>query len=242
MRLLALDRGNTNLDAALFENGGITATVKLAPEKFDELERTVSEFDVKQVVFSSVVPTWSDQAREFFDYMGIKYLEVGAGINLPFKLLVKNPESLGPDRISLAAGARKLGYESAVIVDAGTAVTVDLLTENGFEGGTIFPGMGLLIQALREGTARLKDINTVGDIIIPPGKDTQEAVSAGVFWGLVGAVNSLIRKTVGGRTEGTGIILTGGYAGKITRFIEYEHIYVEDLIFQGLYDLFLLNE
>ena len=241
MRVLVMDRGNSSLKAAVFMEDRIVENVKLDVKGPDELMNVISESSADRVVFSSVVPAWSEEVRSLLISMGVDFLEVSHRIKLPFELLVDNPATLGSDRISLAAGAKKLGFKEAVIIDVGTAITVDFLSELGFEGGAIFPGPSLIVEALRNGASRLKNVSVDG--MKPsrlPGRNTEEAVSSGVFWGTVGAVKELLIRTKSGGKNGE-VLLTGGYAPLLSGYIEPTPTMLPDLLFQGLYFLDLLN-
>ena len=173
--ILALDRGNDALKAALFDSGTIIGKWREAggrPE--DSLRRIAAELArdsaraagaglskadrallldairgsvmFHSVVFSSVDPRWTEAMRRVLDRMGAsRVLEVSAKIEFPFGILVERPAKTGPDRLAAAAGVIAAGEREAIIVDAGTAITVDVLSKRGFLGGAIFPGAGCCI-------------------------------------------------------------------------------------------------
>jgi type III pantothenate kinase len=126
----------------------------------------------------------------------------------------REPERVGADRLYAAAGAAELLGVSALVVDAGTALTVDALRIAGgsraFLGGAIAPGPDLLAHALHSGTARLPRIeprpgaHALGTV-------TEEALAAGVGVGFRGAAAALVEEV--GREAGLGaapVVLTGG--------------------------------
>ena len=138
---------------------------------------------------------------------------------LGLKVTVDFPEKVGIDRLlnGVAANSGRQPGESAVVVDSGTATTVDRVSAEGaFEGGAILPGFELAGLSLHRYTALLPQIvpeelrqNDLDPL--PLGKNTREAIRSGIFWGQVGAVRELVRRLVptGRRLN---LLLTGGGA------------------------------
>lgn len=128
----------------------------------------------------------------------------------------RTPETVGADRLYAARGAFELLGTAAIVVDAGTAVTVDALEVDAgsgaprFLGGAIAPGPRLLAEALAHGTARLPLVQLRG-AVDALGRDTAAAIASGVVHGLRGAVRELaarIAKEAG--IEGAPLVVTGG--------------------------------
>ncbi|MCX5753975.1 MAG: type III pantothenate kinase, partial [Candidatus Krumholzibacteria bacterium] len=220
--ILALDRGNESLKAALFDSGRIVGKWReegASPEdslrgiaralaldsaraagaglsKKDRallLDAILGSVMFHSVVFSSVDPRWTKGIKRALDRMGAsRVLEISAKIEFPFEILVEKPSKVGPDRLAAAAGVIAAGAREAIIVDAGTAITVDVLSKKGFLGGAIFPGTGLLYRALRDGTAALPLVTGRGGAADPPGRNTRDAIVAGVEGGAAGAVRELV--------------------------------------------------
>ena len=244
MKVLTIDKGNTNCKFAIFEDGRLDR--RGIRNDMEELEVLIWEIRPDMVSFSSVVPEWSRDIKKRLDISGFPYKEMSSDVKLPFKLLVDEPRRLGPDRIALACGARYLGFDRAVIVDAGTALTVDLLSENGFEGGAIFPGPELLIKALSTGTALIGNVEFSDKVPVLPARNTSDAVRAGSFWGFIGAVNSLVLSMVS-KIDGMigwdkkAVLISGGHAGWVVEHLEPEIKKLadieKDLIFYGLYSI-----
>ena len=239
-RVLLLDRGNLSLKSAIAESGELRDVQRSDPGKVaDLIGAAIESDDISGVSFSSVVPEWGGKVRLLLGRSGIdRIVEIRHDIALPFRLGVESPERLGADRIAAAAGASARGAQEAVIVDAGTAVTVDLLSEGLFHGGAIFPGAAMLSLALHEQTAALPLVSGTNILSELPGRSTEAAISAGITWGLVGAVRELVRRTA---RPGAPIWLTGGDCALFAGELEGE-IHVEpDLVLIGLLDLFGRN-
>lgn len=130
------------------------------------------------------------------------------------------PDRVGIDRLCGAAAAAlvKAPHRAAIVVDCGTAATVDMLAVDGtFLGGAILPGPALMARALADGTSKLPEVAALGTSSPPamPGRSTHEAIAAGIGFGIQGAVARLVaegRAALGGDAE---VILTGGWRGAV---------------------------
>jgi len=134
---------------------------------------------------------------------------------LPLQVGVDEPERVGVDRLlnAVAATAKLPPHQPAILVDAGSAVTVDWLDEEHvFRGGSIFPGVRLMTRALHDYTAQLPDVQIGPPAPALPGRSTIPAIQAGVFWAVVGGVEKIIdrlRRSAPGMPH---VFLTGGDA------------------------------
>ena len=157
---------------------------------------------------------------------------------IPVTLLVDQPDAVGLDRVLNALAAVRLyPHQNVIIVDSGTATTIDLVSMDGsFCGGTILPGLRLSAIALHDYTARLPMIDVdVQNSVSPqlPGKDTESAIRAGVFWGQVGAIREIVDRI--GRTCGDHpiVVFTGGGSRLLNSHFERAET-VEALALHGL--------
>jgi type III pantothenate kinase len=138
--------------------------------------------------------------------------------DLPLEVAVAEPHRVGIDRLAAAAAAgmvRRPGC-GAIIVDCGTAATVDLLSPEGvFLGGAIMPGPALMARALAEGTSRLPAVAAMEHAMEAPpdmpGRSTQDAIVAGIGWGTRGAIGRLVAEARASLGEDVDVILTGGW-------------------------------
>jgi type III pantothenate kinase len=132
---------------------------------------------------------------------------------LPLRVLLERPDHVGVDRLldAVAANSRRRGGTPAVVVDAGSAVTVDLVDAAGaFAGGVIMPGFRLMAQALHDYTALLPLVPPPTRPPDVPGVSTPKAVEAGVYYSVVGGIRALIgeyAKALGATPQ---LFLTGG--------------------------------
>ena len=127
--------------------------------------------------------------------------------DLPLEVKLPRPDMVGVDRLldALAANALRQPGRPAVVVDVGTAVTVDLVSAAGaFLGGAILPGIAMSARALHEFTDLLPLVD-FSELAAPPpalGTETEAAMRSGLFWGAVGGVRELIGQLAGGAAPG----------------------------------------
>ncbi|MEK6237796.1 MAG: type III pantothenate kinase [Planctomycetales bacterium] len=137
--------------------------------------------------------------------------------DLPLRIDVDEPERVGMDRLASAVAANRLRdpNRAAVVVDVGTAITVDLVSAEGsFQGGAVMPGLGTAAAALHSLTDLLPLIDPAGLKTPPPalGTNTRDAMNAGLFWGAIGGTRELIAQLAKPLTTKPHVFLTGGPA------------------------------
>lgn len=135
---------------------------------------------------------------------------------LPIEINVKYPEKVGIDRLLSAVAANQLRAtgQAALVVDSGTATTVNLVDEEGiFQGGAILPGLRLSAKALHEYTQLLPRVGldefetqSKG----PVGKDTREAIRSGLYWGQLGAIRELSQRMLADHPNALRLLTGGG--------------------------------
>lgn len=231
---LIVDIGNTRVKYALME--GASCLVLYSTADF-ELE-VVREFLLKAsgvVQWAIVSSTRSDEepVADALRGLGLQVLCFTADCPVPLKNDYLTPQTLGRDRLAAAVGADTLYPGRAMlIVDFGTAITCDLVTEQTFRGGFISPGMQLRLRALNDYTARLP-------LVAPPsetlwvGRTTEEAISQGVEQGIVGEIEGHIAR-FGEKFDDLLIIFTGGDAKHFVKRIKNTIFADCDLVLLGL--------
>ena len=147
-----------------------------------------------------------------------------------------DPETItGLDRLLNAAAAWDRLKQACVVVDAGTAVTVDFVDGVGtFQGGAIAPGARMQLAALHEHTAALPTIDFVRPDPDPFGKNTRQAMLQGVFHGIRGLVWRLVEQYATAYGAFPQVIATGGDAATIFEGDELVNAIVPDLTLQGI--------
>jgi type III pantothenate kinase len=140
--------------------------------------------------------------------------------DLPCLPAVAEPHRVGIDRLAAgaAAAAVKPRDSGVIVVDCGTAATVDLIAADGrFLGGAILPGPTLMARALAQGTSKLPEVRALEHADPPamPGGNTGEAIAAGIGWGMRGAIAELVARSRLALGPSTPVLLTGGWSGAI---------------------------
>ena len=157
---------------------------------------------------------------------------------LPLEIHVEHPQHVGADRLLAAVAVNHLraANRPAIVVDAGTAITVDLVSADGaFEGGVILPGFRLTAQSLAEGTDLLPHVDHDPAADPPPvvGKSTAAAIRSGLFWGQVGAVRELTQRIAGELASPPQLFVAGGDAERLAAFLPQARV-VPELVLAGI--------
>lgn len=158
--------------------------------------------------------------------------------DLPWPPALPEPQRVGIDRLAAAAAAAvvKPEAEGAIIVDCGTAATVDMVAADGrFLGGAILPGPTLMARALAQGTSKLPEVWALEHADPPalPGRNTREAIAAGIGWGMRGAIAELVARGRLVLGPSAPVILTGGWSRAILPAVPGA-TEMPDLVLQGI--------
>jgi type III pantothenate kinase len=234
------DVGNTRIKWGRCLDGQVADVLALAaddPRAWAEPLRSWNLGAGSRWAIASVVPRRSDQLARWLEKQGARVRRVDDPRTLPLRTRVLNPQGVGMDRLlnAVAVNRRRRQHAPAVIVDAGSAVTVDLVDRDGvFAGGAIFPGHRLMAQALHEHTALLPLIEVCGSTA-PPGSDTQAAMKAGIYWTVAGGIEKLIRQYQHSVQHDLDVFLTGGDAALFSRDIgRADAVLWPDMTLEGL--------
>ena len=249
--LLAIDVGNTNIVLGVFDGSTLLQSWRLTTRR----ERTADELGlladglfaharidksrVRGIILGSVVPPLTGTTRAMVErYFGLKALTIEPGTKTGMPILYDNPAEVGADRIVNGIAAyEQFGKASGrplVVVDFGTATTLDAITSKGeYLGGAICPGVEISADALFGRAARLPriDVSKPARVI---GRTTVGAMEAGLFYGYVGMVEGLVRRMseeLGGNALS---VATGGLADVIAPETALIHHVAPDLTLQGL--------
>jgi type III pantothenate kinase len=171
-------------------------------------------------VLASVQPQRCDRLRLWLASQGEGVEEIRCAAQLPLTVALEHPDRAGIDRLLNAVAAKEVlrRGEPAILVDAGSAVTVDWLdSEHAFRGGSIFPGLRLMTEALHQYTALLPLVSVPLPVPDLPGTSTTTAMQAGVFWAVVGGIDRIAQRLSRLTTEDPRLFLTGGDAGFLCR-------------------------
>ncbi len=158
--------------------------------------------------------------------------------SVPVTLNVDQPDAVGLDRVLNALVAGRLHPDrNVIVVDSGTTTTIDLVSADGvFQGGTILPGLRLSAYALHDYTAKLPMIDVdaeQSDLPRMPGRNTEEAMRAGLFWGQLGAIREISGRMAAECDSEPVLLLTGGGCRQLSPQLT-SAICVEGLPLHGL--------
>ena len=172
------------------------------------------------ICLASVRPRVVESLQRLFGELGWQDTRQLTYQDLPLEIRVDEPARVGIDRLLNAVGVNLLRPEGspAIVVDLGTAGTVDLVSAEGtFLGGAILPGISLSARALHSATASLPklEVPTSHQPIAVVGKNTEAAITSGLYWGIVGALNGLIRRIAEQCDVTPQLYITGGGAGAV---------------------------
>lgn len=254
--ILCLDVGNSHIFGGVFEGEQLRLTFRKASvgrsssDEFGLFFRSVlreNGFDpeaVDNVALCSVVPelvySLSASVRKYFD---LQPFILKAGVKTGLKILYRNPLEVGSDRIANAIAAIGLyPDEDLLIVDLGTATTVDAVSAGGdYLGGVIIPGLRLSMEALDQGTARLSSV----EILQPQhclGRTTATSIQSGLYYGHLGALRLIMENVAAEAFDGRRpkVIATGGFASLFADDGLYDEN-VPDLVLRGLLTALVMN-
>ena len=245
--LVAVDVGNSRLKIGVFEHPFAEPLPHPARAVSLALDWTDSDmtgiFPHGPVDYTWSIASVNRPARvRLMDWLaqaGAKNVRQLVDTDLPLRVELAHPERVGLDRLANAVAANRLREPKvpAILIDMGSALTVDLVTAGGvFAGGAILPGIGMSARALHEFT----DLLPLVELSEPPpalGKSSIEAIRSGLYWGAVGAARELIGQLSGDSVEPE-IFLTGGagplFAGVLAAESERPPQFVPHLTLGGI--------
>ena len=231
---LAIDIGNTRVKAAVIDGGKIVEVVRkeeLVPDDLAEMRRKYPAID--RAILSSVrggeelLAGWLQGRLK-------QVIRFDHTTPVPVKNAYKTPETLGLDRLAAAVGAAALfPGENVLVVDFGTAITLDLLTADGtFRGGNISPGAAARFSALHDYTEKLP-LRTLTDTVETLGKTTHGAIESGVVNGIVYEIEGTVDR-IYGKHPTLRILFTGGDAKFFEKRVKFPIFATRDLVLIGL--------
>jgi type III pantothenate kinase len=161
--------------------------------------------------------------------------------NVPLTIRVDEPARVGVDRLLAAVAANRLrqAERAAIVVDLGTAITVDLVEPDGaFAGGAILPGIATSARALAEQTDALPQVHLEFLDHPPPalGKSTVTAIESGIYWGAIGAIRELMSQLSAPFQALPDVFITGGASGNVAELLKTHGAvrHVPNLVLSGI--------
>ena len=252
--ILILDLGNSDLSVAIFKGDKIYATFRTPCDRrkgideyvkvlLDMLQtRGISPTDIEGAILSSVVPQLTKIVKGATKRLiGKEPLVLGVGFKTGLAFKADNPNEVGADLVAVCVGALKHYEPPIVIVDLGTATKILAIDKNRvYCGVAIAPG----VKTSSENLIRIAPQLPYTGLVKPKkvlATNTIDALNSGIVCGNASMVDGMIRKferELGGKATR---ILTGGLSSTISVAMEEEHIVDKNLIFYGLYEIYLKN-
>jgi len=253
---LLIDIGNSSSKAGIYDPTAGTAEVVgevISSRRFEhgqllgaELEEFVGGESIARIGAVSVMPGqnwhWIEQAKRLFD-MSVTFFDEKS--KMPFDLGYSTPDTMGNDRIAVAAGGWvRYGIEDqlgVIVIDAGTAINYEVVLADGtYPGGVIAPGPGLMRNALEQGTAQLPKIDLVlSEEVV--GRSTHEAIQSGIMYSILDSVAGMVHRICETNDTEMAIVLTGGWGKWILDQLDRDWYYHRDLVLEGIADLMRLE-
>lgn len=254
--LLAIDVGNTNIKYGVFDGNKLAASFRVA----SHVKKTADEYgavltnllstsgialkEIDGVILSSVIPTLNYTVCHMCEYFfGVKPLVVGPGVKTGLNIKAENPREVGADIIVNSVSAYKKYGGPVVVIDFGTATTFDVVSAKGeLIGVIIAPGMKTALASLVTGTAQLPMIELEAPKSVL-GKNTENAMQAGIVFGMAGLVEKIIDKIKSETGFGKlTVVATGGMAKLVKGEVTCINAVDRTLTLEGLRLIYDLNK
>lgn len=222
--LLVFDVGNTNTVVGIYSGKKLVEHWRLTTQKrtTDEIViailnllngSRVKREDIDSAIYASVVPSLDEIYLEAIERcFDVQCLKVSVDLDLGMEVKLKTPSEVGADRLLNAVAAKEKYGAPFIVVDLGTAITLDVVSDEGaYLGGAIAPGMESGMELLFSRTAKLPQIS----LVAPEqyiGRSTVEAIRSGIVYGFVGMIDTLARGIFAELGGSCKVIATGGHA------------------------------
>ncbi|MBM4055085.1 MAG: type III pantothenate kinase [Planctomycetes bacterium] len=218
---IAIDIGNTNIHTGIFEADAMHASFSTLCREMhmhqENLKTSLASLPLRSSISAVIVSSVNPETEHFIfeqikTHLFAKPEKIGTDIPVPLTVLVDQPEKVGADRLLNALAVYERVHDSAIIIDAGTAITVDVIDNHGaFIGGIIAPGMDISSKALHSNTALLPKVSITRPKTVL-GKNTVEAITSGIYWGTVGMIKQYIDMLFAELQKKPVVVATGGDA------------------------------
>jgi pantothenate kinase, type III len=237
---LCFDVGNTLIKLAVFNNNGIIHFQTVSRDSLSAINQIIEEYAVESSIIASVseIPQGLESALQ--QRLG-QCLILSHTTRLPIENCYETKETLGKDRLAAVVGANHLHPGSDVLViDAGTAITYDLITKNNqYLGGNISPGLQMRFKALNHFTNKLPLLEP-DKHSVSYGRNTTEAIKAGVQNGMIFEIDGTI-DSFNEQYPGLKVLFTGGDAKFFENKLKNTIFVVSNLVMIGLNRILAYN-
>ena len=239
MNTLCLDFGNTRLKLAFFQNAKLIEVIVLENDGVETVDSFLKKFEPRKTILSSVInhnPEIEKLLAEKTKFHKLDHLS-----RLPFTAPVGKPETIGADRLALAAAAVYFfPKQHNLVIGMGSCITYNFINaDHEFLGGGISPGMEMRMKALNQFTARLPIVKPDGNVPLI-GYDTVTNILSGVVIGMANEIDGFIN-VYKERYGNFNVHLTGGDLVYLAPHLKNQIFADPELIFKGLYAISEVN-
>jgi type III pantothenate kinase len=236
---LCFDFGNTRLKAALFADSILQELIVIGDQSVDSVAQLLDRFQPQKTILSSVI----DHDRDIETLLAArsKFHKLSHQTKLPFTAIVGKPETIGADRLALAAAAvYSHPRKNNLVIGLGTCITYNFINKfSEFGGGGISPGIEMRLKALNQFTAKLPLINADWNAPLI-GYDTSTNILSGVMIGAAKEIDGFVA-AYEERFGNFNVLLTGGDIGLLAPHLKKKIFADPELIFKGLYAISEVN-
>lgn len=246
--ILCIDCGNTRIKAAVFSNEKIISFDAHVHENdstgIADFINRFAKYKISHSAISSVVPSLTKSIYSSIDdIFSVPSLIIKGDISLPIRLLYDNPVELGPDRIADVTAGLKYSPDGCIVIDAGTALTINIINEDKtFLGGLILPGISTAFSSLFHNAELLDHTLQQNESFVELiARNKKGAIESGVRYGWPSMVDSIIDKIENELQRKFLCIITGGGGELLHTQLNHESQYVSSLTLEGIYLLLCYN-
>jgi type III pantothenate kinase len=230
---IAIDRGNSTIKIGVFDKGNLIADDCILND-INKIIEFIEIFQPDYAIISSVVKNDEFIIKNLIESLVKKVVILDHLTSLPFNNNYKTPETLGKDRLAAVASAQGLfPEENVLIIDAGTAITYDLLIQgSNYLGGDISPGLEMRLKALNSFTSKLPLVQKNKNISFPGG-NTHDAIASGSLNGMIFEIEGY-RNFCKEKYGSVKTIITGGDADFLVEKLKKPIFVDRNLVLKGL--------
>ena len=246
--MIVLDVGNTNIVLGIYFKKKLHKVYRISTQKdkkkfkkkiqifLKSKEKEILKSDSKICILSSVVPSLNQLIKNYF-LKEKYYFYIIDPNNIPLNIKIKyRLDQIGSDRVANFVAIKNKKIKNCIIVDFGTATTFDIIKNNAYFGGLIFPGISLSMNSLINKAELLKGskISKVKKILA---RDTNSSINSGFYFGYLHAINGILNQIIKENKFKPKIYLTGGLGRIFYDKIDFNPIYNEYLTLEGIYEI-----
>jgi type III pantothenate kinase len=233
MITLCFDYGNTRRKYAVFQGNKMQEIDNLSDGGPEEIRQVILQWKPDRTILSSVVE--HDPSIEQAMGEGVAFHKLSHLSKFPFTVPVGKPETMGADRIALAAAALTFHpNQNNLVIGLGTAITYNFINKDReFLGGGISPGMEMRLKSLRDYTAKLPLVKADWNFPLI-GYDTRTNILSGVILGMAKEIDGMI-DAYKERYDNFNVVLTGGDSTYFTLHLKNTIFADPDFLYKGLY-------